>query len=1217
MNEQDQLDDPYDVLHITPDADEREIRAAYLKDQGGTKEEFQQLAAAYELIGDPEKRKLFDRYGHRRAAAGRRRNINKSPQQEERSRYFDYSAVGGSADRDHLRGTFFDFEKDDDAYFSTLHQMREERRQQADELKKRTQEQKAKRRAEHSLRVAEQPLKNHQKCVKKNLKKIVGKVVQTKFEASSFYIYMWKEFKEHQEFAERKNAAYGWTRWPPTLLPRPLELDPEEQVQQDHLCAKMLSDPAARFLAREVVVTFVDPAQEESLLKWADHLADDKNQLERCAEAITSLQKACDDWEDKRKKLTTWRSEQAVLLEDDVDALEEHEEDNDGGAAPASYFSCVESETSTGGGGFSSAGAGAVCPRKNKAGRRPPTAFEELKNSFPVCGPLLSPVEALRKIVYGPPAAPKGGVRSVTSYMVKIEGQVFDPDPAAAEAIENAQGAEPASQEAQEELVSGVAAKKPKKKSSKQTTNLALNKPSVSSAGGAARAQEQDASPSASSSDGAGSEGYWHRCRLEEDALALAESMGIFGIYDRKRFTEIFKEAPLAMQEGGELLQWAMNKLEYEEKCKSKKEEVEPARGTGRGGQQKSKSEMKKSGGRVKHELQDVNKPHPHASTGPTMQKSRLNFSDTFTALACGAAPAENDDDDDKVAAFNRMNLKICDMATHADYRDDSVGKMSMIDELMLRNYGPSGTEAIQGGAPAETSCTPPKVYRLDDVRKNLAGAVQKKTLPLTPSISTNAGAEGGGGGVAILGTAAAREAAAGAGRKSDHMKLPSPMKSTTPLLLENVDEDEQAEWPTLRQVPAKKASKTAADLGNAAQPPAKSTANATTSPAPKKTSKNTASAKAVPRAPATAINGNHTNASPSTKKKGDLEWVLFPLQTVGGDLMDADALEQDPGVSTVRAKVELKWKNENNQESTEIEWIYGSAISQLNATNLAQVLQLVAEENELPFRYAFGEKYPIVANNSAGMNMLSGPAHGHFASVVTTDAAPNEPWTSEFSVADLDFSRCSNFDDECAKILFSWLIQCRIAVRVLKLYKCKLGNKGMDYLAEYMRKLEEGANSKFFDVDMNPDPAWHKKDDVAKEKALHILEEIHLSDNAGITELGCFPLFAFLEKDTDWYPRVKMQRKSAGGLNAGWDLVLHPLWLRMNNCSINTKCPAFKGKLECKISGTGGALRVLKSTGEPQHREYKIHKVFAGCDAVEAWKRARQQRPLKLWANV
>jgi len=60
----------YDVLGIGKDADEKTIKKAYRKlclkhhpDKGGNEKTFQEINAAHEILSDPEKRKLYDKYG--------------------------------------------------------------------------------------------------------------------------------------------------------------------------------------------------------------------------------------------------------------------------------------------------------------------------------------------------------------------------------------------------------------------------------------------------------------------------------------------------------------------------------------------------------------------------------------------------------------------------------------------------------------------------------------------------------------------------------------------------------------------------------------------------------------------------------------------------------------------------------------------------------------------------------------------------------------------------------------------------------------------------------------------------------------------------------------------------------------------------------------------------------------------------------------------------
>lgn len=58
---------PYEILGVAKDADDSQIKKAYRKlavqhhpDKGGSTEMFNQIAAAYEILSNPEKRKLYD-----------------------------------------------------------------------------------------------------------------------------------------------------------------------------------------------------------------------------------------------------------------------------------------------------------------------------------------------------------------------------------------------------------------------------------------------------------------------------------------------------------------------------------------------------------------------------------------------------------------------------------------------------------------------------------------------------------------------------------------------------------------------------------------------------------------------------------------------------------------------------------------------------------------------------------------------------------------------------------------------------------------------------------------------------------------------------------------------------------------------------------------------------------------------------------------------------
>jgi len=60
----------YGVLEVDKDADEKTIKKSYRKlclkhhpDKGGDEQRFKEISAAYEVLSDPEKRELYDKYG--------------------------------------------------------------------------------------------------------------------------------------------------------------------------------------------------------------------------------------------------------------------------------------------------------------------------------------------------------------------------------------------------------------------------------------------------------------------------------------------------------------------------------------------------------------------------------------------------------------------------------------------------------------------------------------------------------------------------------------------------------------------------------------------------------------------------------------------------------------------------------------------------------------------------------------------------------------------------------------------------------------------------------------------------------------------------------------------------------------------------------------------------------------------------------------------------
>src|SRR4051812_13275130 len=73
--------DYYEILGVAREATAEEMKAAYRKqaikwhpdkNQGNkdAEEKFKELNEAYSVLGDPEKRKLYDQYGHAGVGAG-------------------------------------------------------------------------------------------------------------------------------------------------------------------------------------------------------------------------------------------------------------------------------------------------------------------------------------------------------------------------------------------------------------------------------------------------------------------------------------------------------------------------------------------------------------------------------------------------------------------------------------------------------------------------------------------------------------------------------------------------------------------------------------------------------------------------------------------------------------------------------------------------------------------------------------------------------------------------------------------------------------------------------------------------------------------------------------------------------------------------------------------------------------------------------------------
>ena len=60
----------YKILHVDKKASQKDIKKAYRKlalkhhpDKGGKEDQFQKICNAYEILSDPEKRDIYDKYG--------------------------------------------------------------------------------------------------------------------------------------------------------------------------------------------------------------------------------------------------------------------------------------------------------------------------------------------------------------------------------------------------------------------------------------------------------------------------------------------------------------------------------------------------------------------------------------------------------------------------------------------------------------------------------------------------------------------------------------------------------------------------------------------------------------------------------------------------------------------------------------------------------------------------------------------------------------------------------------------------------------------------------------------------------------------------------------------------------------------------------------------------------------------------------------------------
>ncbi len=84
----------YNLLNVKQDATQDEIKKSFRKialkehpDKGGDPEKFKDIAVAYEVLSDPEKRKTYDKYGEE--------GLRDGPQAQGFNDIFDLFGMGG------------------------------------------------------------------------------------------------------------------------------------------------------------------------------------------------------------------------------------------------------------------------------------------------------------------------------------------------------------------------------------------------------------------------------------------------------------------------------------------------------------------------------------------------------------------------------------------------------------------------------------------------------------------------------------------------------------------------------------------------------------------------------------------------------------------------------------------------------------------------------------------------------------------------------------------------------------------------------------------------------------------------------------------------------------------------------------------------------------------------------------------------------------------